>query len=106
MTGQHLVYLAAIAVIIPVEHWVFARRWKNYELARRTMGIATIMGLALPLALTGHLDWFTWLIIMAAFCIAGAITAGLYTHEQATADQRYARSLRSVIHERARKKTQ
>lgn len=100
MTIEHILYLAAIAVIIPLEHRLFARAWKNYELARRVMGIATVMGLALPLALTGHLDWTTWLYLMAAFCLAGAITATMYTSEKAAADQHRASSLRSAIHGR------
>ena len=77
-----IAYLALAAVIF-TEHRLFAYRWRHYELARRTMGIATVLGWALLLALTGHIDPYTWTIIAVAFGIAGAMIGALYTNEAA-----------------------
>ena len=72
-----------LATIIAVEHRLFAYRWRHYELARRTMGIATVLAWALLLALNGHIDTYTWTIITVAFGIAGAMIGALYTNEAA-----------------------
>jgi hypothetical protein len=77
-----LACLIAVGIVIAAEHQVFARRWEKYELARRTMGVATILLLSLPLTLAGMLDFATWEFIAAAFGVAGAITTGMYIDER------------------------
>ena len=77
-----LAYLTLAAVIF-IEHRLIAYRWRHYELARRTMGIATVLGWALLLALHGDIDLYSWIIVAVAFGIAGAMVGALYTNEAA-----------------------
>jgi threonine/homoserine efflux transporter RhtA len=99
-------YLLVLAAITFVEHLLFAKRWKHQELARRTMGIATVLALALPLAIRGVIDANTWLTILFAFGVAGAVTAGLYKLEEAAYRQRRVESLRGRIDDEAKKADQ
>ena len=68
-------YWLILASFIVAEHWYIYPVWRRRELPRRTLGIATVMGLAWPLAESGHLDRDTWWALFCGFGIAGAITA-------------------------------
>lgn len=92
--GWKLLYLAVLAAVICAEHVAFAARWKRHELARRTLGIATVMVGAFPLAAAGLIDAATWLWLFAAFGVAGAVTAGLYTLRAAESHGRRVSDLR------------
>ena len=81
------VYLLIVAITCAVEHHYLAVRLKRHELARRTIGIATVFGLTVPLAVIGVLDPDTMLWLFAGFGSAGAITAALYTWEYAQDEQ-------------------
>jgi len=72
-----LLYTVTVAAATVAEHYTFGRWWKRNELARRTLGIATIMLLALPFVLSGVIDFATWLIILFGFAAAGAFKTGL-----------------------------
>lgn len=78
-----VIYWIILAAVIYLEHRKLAYRWRHYELARRTLGIATVMLGAFPLVCVGVLDPFTWLVIFVGFGIAGAIVGSLYTHKAA-----------------------
>ena len=84
-----IAYLTLGAVIL-IEHRLFAYRWRHYELARRTLGIATVLFWALLLAIHGIINLYSWTIIAIAFGIAGALIGALYTNEAAR--QREAKS--------------
>jgi uncharacterized membrane protein len=77
MAGVVIYWLVLITVIV-VEYALLAERWERYELARRAVGIATVMLGALPLVGLGYLDWWTWLILFVGFLVAGTVTTGLY----------------------------
>lgn len=51
----------------------FGREWKNNEFARRVMGVAIVMGLALILVAAEELSITAWLVLVAGFAIAGAV---------------------------------
>jgi hypothetical protein len=97
---DHLVwklgYLALVAAVIAIEHKRFARRWKRYERARWTMGVATVLGLATPLAMVGWMDWATWCWLMAGFGVAGAMTTLLYLNEGANVNAIARKALRKA----------
>ena len=60
-------FLTLVALAIPVEHLAFSRhpRLIDNEVARRAVGIGTVMLLGLiPVAL-GGLDWRTWATLLA-----------------------------------------
>lgn len=76
-----ITYAGLTAVVITIEHFTFGRWWKRNELARRTLAHATILGLALPFVPAGLIDLMTLTAIAIATGVAGAITAGLYIHE-------------------------
>jgi len=97
MTWETLVYFVGLALVIALEHWIFGRRWRRFELARRTMGIATVLGLAWPLVQVGVLDFCTWFLLVCGFGVAGAVTAGLYTWEWSHERQNRAMALRGEI---------
>ena len=78
-----LIKYLALATVIYIEHRLFAYRWRHYELARRTMGIATVLAWALILALCGIIDLYSWTVIAVAFGIVGAMIGALYTNEAA-----------------------
>src|SRR3989304_528546 len=85
---RKLIYLAALAMAIAFEHHWFAARWKRYERARGAMGVATVLAMALPLAISGVLDLDTLAWLVAAFGVAGAVTTGLYINEAAEVNRR------------------
>jgi hypothetical protein len=73
--------LGVLAVVTAVEHLVLARRLKEYELVRRGIGIVTVLGAGLPLALMGIISIECWIFFLVAFGVAGAVTIGLYIWE-------------------------
>lgn len=76
-----LVFLGLTAVIVVLEHFTFGRWWAGNELARRTMGHITILGLALLFVPSGLIDLTTVICIFLSTGTAGAITAGLVITE-------------------------
>lgn len=92
-----IIYWIVLGAVVFIEHRVFAHRWRHYELARRTMGIATVMLGALPLVLTGIVDPLTWGILFIAFGVCGAIVGALYTHEAAGERQARVDSLKRLM---------
>jgi hypothetical protein len=75
-------YLLLTAVIVILEHFTFGRWWANNEIARRTMGHATILGLAFLFIPSGLIDLTTLITIFLATGVAGAITAGTVVTEK------------------------
>lgn len=75
-------YLAIIAVIVVIEHLTFGKWWRRHELARRTIGHTTLLGVSGLFVPVGLIDIDTLVYIAAATIIAGAITAGFAIHEQ------------------------
>lgn len=76
-------YLIVVAASVAIEHLGLAYRWRRRELARRTLGIATVLGWAVPLWVFGIIDFDTWLILLFGFGVAGAVTGYLYTDKHA-----------------------
>lgn len=90
-------YIFLVILAVAIEHYLVGRAWKGYELARWTLGVATVMFLALPLALAGVIDFSTWLLIFFGFGFAGAITAGFAIHESAHRRLQRTQQLRGAI---------
>ena len=68
-------FLTLVALAIPVEHLAFSRhpRLIDNEVARRAVGIGTVMLLGLIPVAFGGLDWRTWATLLAGFLLAGAV---------------------------------
>lgn len=67
-----LFYLLLTFGVITAEHFTFGRWWKHNEMARRTMGIITVLGLATPFVFfTDFLDVTTYIVISLGFLFAG-----------------------------------
>lgn len=81
-------YWILLAVAIALEYRYIYPLWRRRELARRTLGIITVMGGAYPLAEAGVIDRRTWWTLFNAFGIAGAITSALHLTRDARAAQR------------------
>src|SRR3990172_8012312 len=77
-----IIYLL-IAMAIAIEHWLLADRLRRKEQARWVIGVVTIFLATAPLVILGHLDLSAWLTLLIAFGVAGLITTGLYTLEEA-----------------------
>lgn len=92
-------YWIAVSILVTIEHILLRERWRDFELARRTLGIATIMGGALPLAAAGIIDPYTWITLLVAFGIAGAIVGAMVTTENADRRRTRAQLLKSRIGE-------
>jgi uncharacterized membrane protein len=101
-----IAYVLIVILALVVEHYLFGKVWRYYELARWVMGVITVMVLALPLALIGEIDFATWLLILFGFGFGGAAVIGLYIHESALARQKHAQKLRGKIDEQASEITQ
>jgi hypothetical protein len=71
-----IMYVAALAAIVAYEHSTLGRRWRDYELARRALGIFTVMGWALPLA-KNQKGLGAWTTAFAGFMVAGATKTAL-----------------------------
>lgn len=84
ITILEMLALLILALIIAIEHRTVAYLWRRRWIARVTLGVATVMATAGVFVLTGTLDGPTWLFILFAFGVAGAVTAGLYAWEEAT----------------------
>jgi|GEM_PF-3802192 len=88
MRTEWIAYMIAIVATISIEHHLFAHRWRRHELARRTLGIATVLGLAAPLALCGAIDLTTYIVLWCGFGTAGAVTAFFYVCKRASNEAR------------------
>jgi hypothetical protein len=97
-----LPYFVLLAIIITIEHIIFALVLKWPELARRTMGIATVLGLAFPLALRGYISIATWFFFVFAFGLCGAIVAFVYTLEASIVRLKMAAKVKEMEREIAR----
>ena len=92
-----ILYIALTAAIMALMHLALYERWKQKELARRTVGVAMVLGLAFPLAVAGVLDWVTWLWTLFAFGVAGATTGTLHVWRDAERERQIAERLRGEI---------
>jgi len=70
-----------LAVVIYLQHVTLGRRWQRNEIARRTLGIVTVMGALVPLAAARIIDIVTWAVILGAFVIAGGIVGICWADE-------------------------
>lgn len=93
-------FCAVVGGVVAVEHQLFAHSWRRHELARRVMGIGTVMGLGL-LWVRRLSGVSAWLLLMAGFGSAGAVVAGMYTQETAIAKQGRVNDWRERIGETA-----
>ena len=91
-----LAFLSLIIVIIPLEHAALRGRG---ELARRAIGILTVMGLALLPVGAGVLDWFTWGVTLAGFLLAGGILSAMLWVEQRRDRAARVEETRRTLHE-------
>ena len=71
-TFMTLAYLILTLGVITAEHFTFGRWWKHNEMARRTMGIITVLGLLAPFVFFFDvLDVKTFTIVCLGFLVAG-----------------------------------
>lgn len=92
-----ILYAALTGVVVALEHVTFGRWWARNELARRTMGHATILFLALLFVPSGLIDFTTLAAIAIATGTAGAITAALYVNENERTRRQRAASMRQRV---------
>ena len=87
-----------LAVVVYLQHITLGRRWHHNEVARRTLGIATVMGALAPLAATGIIDIVTWAVTLGAFIIAGGVIGVCWADEDARErERRTSEKLREII---------
>ena len=94
-------FLILVAFVIPIEHLAFSRHpyFVNREMARRAIGIGTVMALAFfPVAL-GGLDFLTWAVLLAGFVLAGFVLGVMLWIEKRQAQAARVKSVRSELHE-------
>ena len=95
MSSQHtawvLLTLAILGVVIYVQHVTLGRRWQRNEIARRVLGIVTVMGALVPLAAARIIDIVTWAVILGAFIVAGGVIGLCWAEEGARAAEEDAR---------------
>jgi hypothetical protein len=94
---QKLFFVALVGAAMWIEHKLIAKRWKRYERARWTVGVATVFALAMPLWWAGLFDGATLLWLLAGFGVAGAVTAGLYTNEAADVNEQAQKQISTQV---------
>ena len=74
----------ATAIAVVAQHYTFGRWWRRNEIARRTMGHATILAALLALVFMGAVPLTAWLAVLIVTGVAGATLAALAVteHEQ------------------------
>ena len=88
-TFMILFYLLLTLGVITAEHFTFGRWWKHNEMARRTMGIITVLGLAAPFVFfTDFLDVTTYIVISLGFLVAGGTKLFLVQNENESKRQK------------------
>lgn len=96
----NVAFVALVATLTAVEHLTLSKTWQRHELARWTMGVATVMFLSLLMVAVSEMsDFEVWLWMMAAFGAAGAVTSGLQTHEAALSEARRKEEVKREINE-------
>ncbi|MCA9935969.1 MAG: hypothetical protein H6662_15735 [Ardenticatenaceae bacterium] len=93
---QTLITTAVTAVVITIQHYTIGRWWQHNELARRTLGIATVLLISLALVATGAIRWQSWLIIAVLFGTAGATLAALVITEHELQQRKRTNNLRDA----------
>jgi hypothetical protein len=96
------IYLSLVSVVVFLESITIGKWWKRNEIARWIIGIATVIGLALPFVWMGALDWQTWQVFLLAFALAGGIKYFLFVHFQERERTRRAQELRRKVEEYAK----
>lgn len=86
-----------LAVVIYLQHVTLGRRWAHNEVARRALGICTVMGAFVPLAATGIIDLVTWAVVLGGFVIAGGVIGVCWADEDARERERKAAAIREHI---------
>lgn len=94
-----IAYAALTGIVVAIEHLTFGRWWARNELARRTMGHATILFLALIFVPFGLIDLTTLAAITIATGTAGAVTAAMYVNEAEQRKRRQADQMRRQVEE-------
>lgn len=69
-------FLLTSGAVWVIEHYAFAYRWKDWELARRSVEWVSVIWLGLLFAMFGVLDLRTVLGIAGAVCIGGVVKFG------------------------------
>lgn len=82
--AETVAFLILVAFTVAIEHMAFGRHpaWKGREMARRAIGIGTVLALALIPVGLGSLDGMTWAVILAGFLLAGAVMAVMSYREK------------------------
>lgn len=77
-------FLVLVALFIPLQHRVFGLhpRWQKRELARRAIGIGTVMALALIPVWYGVFHALTWAWLVVAFALSGVILFAMTRQER------------------------
>lgn len=90
-------FAALTGLVVALQHFTFGQWWAHNELARRTLGHATILFLALLFVPSGLIDLDTLVAITIATGAAGAITAALYVHKAERRKRERAEALRQEL---------
>ena len=73
VTSTVIINLVAVAVLIPLLHLSYGRKWQPYEMRRRALGNGALLATSGLGVLTGAYDLTTWLTISLSFVLAGVI---------------------------------
>ena len=84
---QAIIALVTLAPVIALEHNLFGQWWKRYELARRGMGIGTVLAWLGVLAYFGGIDGRTWLVFVLGFGVAAGVLVLMRTNESAKTNE-------------------
>jgi hypothetical protein len=91
--------MALTVALVTFEHYTFGRWWAGNEFARRTMGHATLLAVALLGLAHGLVDWQSWLVFLMLTGSAGAAKSGLVVHEKEKKKRQRSAALRNEVDE-------
>lgn len=98
MNITHLIlYLLLIIIAVTGEHFTFGRLWARSEFARRAMGHATVLGLALIFVPLGLVQLETWAVIALASLAAGGTLGAIRVTEEEQRKRRYLEMVRDEV---------
>jgi amino acid transporter len=96
-----LAYVITVAGLDWLAYRKFHKPWIRRERARTTLGVLLVTLPALPLIWLGIVDLCTWIIILAGFGTAGAVTVFLDINSETSNSESIRQEIREIVNDQS-----